>query len=177
AGLGGISGQLPYPPLNGNQNGFAQVVGPQGSSITAPILTELNPTRPFETTAELLASSRTGWGLPQPTLTDRSGTISLSGVGQKIMDANASRKYLLIYQPFSGLLAVSQNVAPSLGIPASSLLPPYIPTPPAEITTVSLGMGGAILQSSLTTPPGTVWTGSVYVLGLVPGAAFFAFEG
>src|SRR6185312_417645 len=68
SGLGGISGQLPYFPLNGNQNGFAQVVGPQGSAITAPVLTELNPTQPFLTSAELLASAATGWGLPKPSL-------------------------------------------------------------------------------------------------------------
>lgn len=177
-GLGGISGQLPYPPLNGNQNGFAQVVGPQGSAITNPILTELNPNQPFLTSAQLLASAQTGWGLPQPnSLTNRSGTIATSGVGQQIMPANANRVYLLVYQPYSGLLAVAQNTSPSLGIPASSLLSPYIPTPPSEISTVSLGAGGAVLQNSLVTPPGTVWSGAVFVLGLVTGAPFFAFEG
>lgn len=176
-GLGALSGQLPYPPLNGNQNGFAQVVGPQGSSITAPILTELNPTQPFTSKAQLLASAATGWGLPQPTLTDRSGTITTPGTGQQIMAANVNRSYLLIYQPFSGLLAVAQNGAPTLRVSASSLLPPYIPTPPPEISTISLGAGGAILQNGLLTPPATVWTGAVFVLGLVAGAPFFAWEG
>jgi hypothetical protein len=178
AGLGGISGQLPYPPLNGNQNGFAQVVGPQGSSITDPIRAELNPNQPFTSSAQLLASAATGWGLPQPnTLIDRSGTITTPGTGQQIMGANPGRTYLLIYQPHSGVLAVAQNSAPTLGISASSLLPPYIPTPPPEINTVSLGTGGAVLQNALLTPPATVWTGAVFVLGLIADAPFFAFEG
>ena len=159
-------------------NGFKQAVGPQGTVITLPPPTELDPTNPFQTKALVLASSRTGWGLPQPTLTDRGTTIQTSGVGQQIMAANAARQYLLVYSPFAGLLAVAQNGPPTLGIPASYWANPYAAAPtPAETGTVIVGIGQGVLQSSLTTVPGTVWQGSVWALGLIARQPLFAWEG
>lgn len=177
-GLGGISGQLPYPPVNTNQNGFTAAVGPQGFSINDPVLTELDPTNPLQSKTAVLASAATGWGLPMPTLTDRSGAIGLSGVGQQIMPANPDRQYLLLFQPVSGLLAAAQNGTPTLGISPSTIGPfPLVPIIQPESLTVIVGTGSALLQNGLQTPPATVWLGSVWVLGLVPGQPFFAWEG
>lgn len=166
--------------INANVNtlGFSQIIGPQGASIRNPLVTELNPTQPFLTKAQVLASAATGWGLPIPTLTDRSGTVANSGVGQQIMAANASRAYLLIYSPFTGLLAVAQNGTPTLGIPASYWSNPYTAVPtPAEVGTINVGVGQAILQNGGATNPPAVWKGSVWAIGLIKGQQYFAWEG
>lgn len=179
SGLGEISGQLPYPPLYGNQNGFALIVGPQGSSIDQPVLTELNPTAPFKLHPEVIVSAFTGWGLPAPSLTFHSGTIALSGVGQQAIPANANRTYLLIYNPANAVLAVAQDGSPTLGISTSSIPTIAIPFPPTpvEAKTVMAGTGTALLQNAGWTPPSAVWLGSIWVLGLVSGAPWWIWEG
>lgn len=180
AGLGDISGQLPYPPVNGNLNGFTQIVGPQSSSLSDNIPTaELDPTRPFTAPADVIASADTGWGLPRPALTLWQGTIALSGVGQVAVPANSGRTYLLVYNPASGVLAVAQDAAPVLGISSASVpnqITPYPPVP-AEVTTIVAPTGSALLQNAGWTPPSTVWTGEIWVLGLVPGAPWWIWEG
>lgn len=167
------------PVLLQNLNGFTQSVGPQGTSLSNPILTELDPTNPFKTKAELLASAASGWGLPVPSLTDRSGTISVASVAQQIMAANPARRYLLLYDPDALFLAAAQNGPPSLTLPTSTFLGNslYAPVPPAELGTVTPGTGGALLQNGLTTPPAAVWLGSVFVVGFVQGQRFWCFEG
>lgn len=162
-----------------NLNGFVQNIGPQGTSINAAIVTFLNPDEPFLSAAAVLASSQTGWGLPQPTLTLTSGTITTSGVGQQVLAANTDRQYLLIYSPGAGLLATAQNGTPTLGIPASSLSNLLAPTPavPAETSTVIVGTGQGLLQNAGATPPASVWAGSVWVLGLQQGQTYFVWEG
>jgi len=174
AGLGGISGELPYPPLNGNQNGFRQVIGPQGSTITVPIQAELDPTDPYTISAEALASSRTGWGLPQPaSLTAWYGRIETSGVSQVALHANPSRTYLMIYNPYGGMLWAGQGTA-SIGVPASVTT---TPNPLPNSTTVTVGTGEMLLQNGLLTPPASVWTGEIAVLGLIPGSPYWIWEG
>lgn len=159
-------------------SGFGQFTGPQGLVITNPLPTELDPTNPIQAKAAVLASAATGWGLPQPTLTDRSGTNNLSGVGQQIMAANANRQYLLVFSPYTGLLAIAQNGTPTLSIKASYWDNPYTAAPsPPTAGTVIVGVGQGLLQNALTTPAGNVWTGSVWALGLVPKQPYFAWEG
>lgn len=146
--------------LNQNLNGFTQIVGPQGTSLQQPIITELDPTNPFTAKAQLLASAATGWGLPQPSLTDRSGSIAISGVPVLIAAANPSRKYLLAYNPASAGFGIAQG-SPILGSPG----------------TVIVGTGSALLQNTLATPPSAIWQGAVYALGLMPGAPLWVWEG
>lgn len=178
------------PTLLQNLNGFVQSVGPQGTTVTTNatgakatfgevILTELDPTRPFRTKAEVLASAISGWGLPMPVLVDRSATITTASVGQKILDANPNRAYLLFYGPQSLFYAIAQDAAPVLTIPTSVFVGQalYAPTPPAELGTVTAGTGGAILQNAGTTPPGSVWLGEVFVLGFVTGQSIWCWEG
>jgi hypothetical protein len=163
---------------NINTGGFTQIIGPRGTSLTIPLVAELDPTQPFRTKTELLASAATGWGLPQPTLTDRGGTIANSGIGQQIMAANPNRTYLLIYSPFTGLLAIAQNGTPTLGIPASYWGNPYTAAPtPAEVGTINVGVGQALLQNGGIVAPPQVWTGSVWAIGLIKGQPYWAWEG
>lgn len=178
------------PQLLANLSGFTQYIGPQGTIVTTDatgakatfgevILTELDPTRPFRTKAEVLASASTGWGLPAPVLIDRSTTVTTASVGQKILNANPGRTYLLFYGPQSLFYAIAQNATPALTLPTSVFLGQalYAPTPPAELGTVTAGTGGAILQNGLTTPPGTVWAGEVWALGFVQSQEIWCWEG
>jgi hypothetical protein len=157
-------------------NGFNQFVGPQGQVLTLPLPTELDPTLPLQTKAQVLASAQTGWGNPYPpSLTDYGGTISVSGVGQQIMPANTARQWLLIYSPAASFLAVAQNGPPTLGIPASYWSNPYTAAPtPAEVGTVNVGIGQGLLQNALKTPPANMWLGSVWIIGFIPKQPFFA---
>ena len=173
AGLGGISGNLPYAPLNGNQNGFAQFIGPQGASIYSPVDAELDPTDPYAVAASVEASWKTGWGLPQPVVAGWFGTIAASGVSQLAVTANPNRTWLLIYNPYGGMLWAGQDVA-TIGVPPSVIA---TPNPLPNATTVTIGTGGALLQNGLLTPPATVWTGAIAVLGLVPGVPWWIWEG
>jgi hypothetical protein len=178
---------------NVNNNGTLIFVGPQGVVIGNPVVlefgmarstttnepvTELDPTQLFSASSQVIASSKTGWGLPQPPLAFQGGTIKTSGVGQQIMLANSNRTYLLIYSPYAGLLAIAQNGTPTIGIPASYWANPYsAPPTPAETGTVIAGIGQGVLQNGLLTPPGSVWQGSIWVLGLVPGQPYWAWQG
>lgn len=159
-------------------NGFGQFVGPQGQVITLPWATELDPTQPFTSKAQVLASAATGWGNPMPgTLTDRSGTITTPGVGQQIVAANPARQYLLIYSPAASFFAVAQNGAPTLGIPASYWNNPYSAPTPAETGTATVGIGQALLQNGLKTFPANMWLGSVWAIGFMAGQKFWCWEG
>ena len=178
-----------YPTLNDNLNGFIKEVGPKAGALLgvfnfsfapnfqvmipnpnkgAPIGTFLDPTNPFLTETDIFASAYTGWGDPIPTaadgsawlVTDRSGTIAHSGVAQLVAAANASRNWLMIYNPVQALLAIAQGT-PTIGAPS----------------TLIVGTGEAILQNALATPPTPIWRGAIYAVGLVPGARFIAFEG
>jgi hypothetical protein len=147
------------PELNQNLDGFVQITGPRGASLHQPILTELDPTRPFTSKAAVLASAGTGWGLPQPTLTDRGGAVTLSGVPIQLMPANLNRQYLLVYNPSGAIVGIAQG-RPILGNPA----------------TVIVGAGSAVLQNAMGAPT-TVWKAAVYALGLIAGAQVWAWEG
>jgi hypothetical protein len=166
------------PILLQNLNGFQQYVGPQGETIRDPVPTELDPTRPFRTKLEVLESASTGWGLPAPPLVDRSTTIARASVGQRVLEANPDRTYLLFYGPDSLFYAIAQNGTPVLTIPQSVFigLALYAPTPPAELGTVTAGTGGAVLQNSFKTPPDSVWTGEVWVLGFIAGQKVWCWE-
>jgi hypothetical protein len=176
-----------------NNNGFLQFIGPQGVVIGNPVVlqfgvpnakitnepvTELDPTQLFTVPTQVIASSKTGWGLPQPQLAFQGGVIKTSGVGQLVMTPNTTRTYLLIYSPYAGMLAISQNGTPTLGIPPGYWANPYTAAPsPAEVGTVIVGIGQGVLQNGLLTPPASVWQGSIWVLGLIPGQPYWAWQG
>lgn len=159
-------------------NGFGQFVGPQGQTITVPWPTELDPTQPGLSKTQVLASAQTGWGNPFPSkwLGDRSGTITAGGVGQQIIPYNPWRQYLLIYSPAAQFLAVSQNAAPTLGIPASYWTNPFTASVPAETTTATVGIGQGLLQNGLKTYPANMWLGSIWAMGYIRGQIFYAWE-
>jgi len=162
-----------YPSVLQNQNGFSYYVGPQGTTIIKPVVAELDPTMPLPNKAAVLASAASGWGEPMPaTLIDRGGTITLSGVGQMITAPNPARTYLLLFNPASGLLAAAQGMPPVLGISSANVLSPT----QAETGTIFVGTGSGVLQNGTKIPPDPVWLGSVWVLGLIPGQPFFAWE-
>jgi hypothetical protein len=174
-----------------NLNGFTQIVGPQGVKIQFPLQAEFDPTNPIENKNFLwIGLWRAGY--PVPVLTDDSGqyvltdddgnvlvqdivaeysgTIGLSGVGQQIIPAATGRNNLLLYNPTALMLCAAQNGAPALGISTANILNPN----PPETGTVFVGTGEALMQNILTAVSPLVWQGSVWALGLVPGAPFWA---
>jgi hypothetical protein len=225
-----------------NQNGFTQIVGPQGIRIQMPVLAEFDPTNPIEGKNQLWISLFNA-GYPVPVLTDDfgniltddfgnvllqdgvtegSGTIGFPGVGQKIFagyplpilisddglsvltaddgtvllqdgadptgvplyvptvaDAYA-RNNIMIYNPTGLMLCAAQNAAPTIGISAASLIGSLRTGNPtasnAEAGTVYVGTGEALMQNILETTDAVLWQGSVWVLGLVPGAPYWAWE-
>lgn len=144
-----------------NNSGFQQFIGPQGTSLNNAWPTELDPTNPFSSAAQLLASSQTGWGLPQPaSLSSASNTIVTSGVAQLLAPAVATRTYLLVYSPSQTPLALAQG-QPIWGTPS----------------TVVIGTGQGVLQNANTTPAGEIWTGAVYIQSFIAGTPYYAFWG
>lgn len=231
---------LTAPAVWQNLNGFTQIVGPQGTSIRMPILAEFDPTGPQAKNAMWTSLFNAGYPVPvltddagdlltddfgnvalQDGVTEGSGTIALSGVGQKVfagyplpilisddgqsvltddfgnvliqdgadptgipaivptVAAAYARNNILIYNPTSLMLAVAQNAPPTLGISAASLIASLRTLNPtasnAESLTVQVGTGEALMQNILPTA-NSVWQGSTWVMGLVPGAPFWAWE-
>lgn len=225
-----------------NLNGFSQVVGPQGIKIRMPVLAEFDPTNPIEAKNALwVALFNAGYPVPvltddfgnllfddfgnvelQDGVTEGSGRIGLSGVGQKIFagyplpilisdddqsvltddqghvllqdgadptgvplfvptvaDAYA-RHNLMFYNPTGLMLCSAQNGAPTIGISATSLIGSLRTGNPAasnaESGTVFVGTGEALMQNILESADALIWQGSVWMLGLVPGAPFWAWE-
>lgn len=157
-----------------NLNGFSQVVGPQGTTINNPVAAELDPTDPIEVASAVIASADTGWGMPRPSVRGWFGVIGTSGVGQLAVPANANRTYLLIYNPFGGMLWAAQGQSPVLGMPAANVLNT---PPPVQNSSVLVGTGEALLQNGGASPPAPVWTGEIWVLGLIPGVPWWIWEG
>lgn len=223
-----------------NLNGFTQIVGPQGVTIRMPILAEFDPTDPQAKNAMWISLFNAGYPVPvltddagnlltddygnvslQDGVTDGSGTITQTGVGQKVFAAYPlpilisddgqsvltaddgtvllqdgadptgvplyvptvatayARTNLLVYNPTGLLLAVAQNAAPTLGISAASLIASLRTLNPAasnaEALTVQVGTGEALMQNILPAA-NPVWQGSMWVMGLVPGAPFWAWN-
>jgi hypothetical protein len=180
-----------------NLNGFTQIVGPQGIKIRMPVLAEFDPTNPIENKNALwigLFNAR----YPVPVLTDDfgnlllddfgnvllqdgvteiSGMIALASVGQQIAAA-ATRNNILIYNPTGLMLSAAQDGPPTLGVSAASLIASLRTLNPtasdAEAGTVQIGTGEALMQDILSSPDPVIWQGSIWTLGLVAGAPYWA---
>ncbi len=190
--------RVEYFAQDQNLNSFTQVVGSQGTSLSTP-LTEFFGQPAYGNNTQLLeALFYAGYPVPilvndagtepltddsgnvlvQDGVNNLSGTINASGIGQQIVAANVTRNYLLIYAPTgSSFVAAAQNMSPVLGNSAASLLSLYTYTPPSQQKTVIIGSGEALFQSSPVVNAALVWGGAVFVLGLIPGAPFWAWEG
>jgi hypothetical protein len=168
-----------YPVLNQNLNGFIQVVGPQSDDIHIPVGGEFDPTCPHRNKNTMVLNLF--WGkIPFPLLTDdsgiyplsddngnillqdnvidRSGVVGISGVPVLIAPPNPSRKFILVYNPAAAVLGIAQGF-PILGGQG----------------TVVVGTGEAVTQNILV-PPGQIWRGGIYGLGLIPRMPFYAWE-
>lgn len=84
----------------------------------------------------------------------------------------------MFYGPASLFYAVAQDATPVLTLPTSVFVGQalYAPTTPRDTLTVTAGTGGTILQSSLTSPPGSVWLGEIFALGFIAGQPIWVWE-
>lgn len=132
------------------------------SGLQGFVQNTLDPTNSNITYAQLLQASQ-AWGLPQPALTNRSGTLTTAFATQQIMAANPARKYLLIYNPAQYEFGVSQTTPINFASPAAG--------------TTLCGTGTALLQNANALTPQTVWQGAVYAMSTYANMPFLAAEG
>lgn len=137
-------------------------------------------------------------GYPLPILTDDTGTIILTDddghvllqdgadpTGVPLFVSSIAAAYnrlnnLLIYNPTGFSLAIAQNAPPVYGISTASLIASLRTSSPsasnAESLTIQVGTGEAMIQNVLPMPIPSIWQGSIWAMGFVAGAPFFAWQ-
>lgn len=155
----------PIPLLQPRPPYYAAVIGLEGFTQYTLEPTDDPPTDKSDVLAQIATNS----GIATPgTLTDRSGTITTVNTSQQIMAANPLRDWLLIYCPVSPQLGVSKGTA------TFGTFSTIQPIGTLE-TTIVIGSGGALFWATAQ-GVGPVYQGAVSVVGMLAGAAFYAWE-
>lgn len=138
----------PAPAVSPGNLGFSQYV--LGSSVPG-----LYPTTKPEVLAQVAALS----GIPTPTYFDRSITISRTNTSLPLLTAQATRYWMLLYNPTNAMVQVA------------------LPGPAAwgTITNLILGPGEAYFWATAQNF-GTVYLGAMTAVGLTPDMPFWCWE-
>lgn len=110
----------------------------------------------------LAAAEATDSGQPVPAgVDDVSGTLLVQNTIQRILGPNPQRNYLIIFNPNTYPMVISQGV-PDFGSPSS----------------VVLGNGTCLIQNGETTqPPAAIWQGSIFAKSQGNAMPYFMWEG
>lgn len=137
----------PVPVVNPRPENYQLDSGLQGFSQNVVVTPPQSPVLVYSQVIALGTSQ--GWANPVPGgITDGSTTLANGFQSVQVLPANPARVYLLIYNPTTFEIGVSQTV------PASFT---------ADQTTTLIGGGTALLQSASLGQ--TVWLGAVNLIG------------